>query len=725
MPGKASDEIRRLRDLIRGHDHRYYVLADPEISDRDYDRLLEQLRQLETEHPHLVTPDSPTQRVAGEPIDGFVHVTHALPMLSVDNTYDEAQLREFDERVRKGLEDRDYRYLVDPKIDGVAVTLTYRDGLLVQAATRGDGTTGDDITQNVRTIRSVALRLTGQDIPSEFEVRGEICWPTEAFRRFNERRVADGEQPFKNPRNGVAGTLKQLDPRNVTGRGLQFIAHGFGRIEPNPAGTASELFHRFGSWGIPVSPYRGVASDVDGVVSLCQKWATQRHELPYETDGLVVKIDDLSQRDELGATSRYPRWCIAYKFAAEQVHTRLLGVDFQVGKTGAITPVAKLDPVLVSGTTVSNASLHNPMHLERLDLRNSDTVIIEKAGEIIPQVVGIVAADRRKGARRIDVPTACPVCQGRVEFDTPEAGYVAFRCENRDCLDAFKVIQRKEVRDTCVRCHSAVTMVDTLPTLRCRNADCPAQLKERLAHFASRNAMDVEGLGGTTVKLLVDRGFVARIPDIYNLRDRRSELIEVKGLGHKSVEQLLDGIEASKTRPLSRLLAGLNIPHVGSSTAKALARHFQNIDNLKRANMEQIYEAVGEGVNSAVAPKGRGKPAKRIPRAICAFFSDESTQPLIDDLQRCGLNMEEPVTESTRSQPLTGMTIVVTGTLTSMSRNEVQDLVRELGGKTAGSVSKKTDLVIFGESPGSKLAKARELGIETLDENEFLRRVRE
>ena len=445
MGSGIAERIEGLRAQIRRHDHQYYVLAAPLISDAEYDRLFKALQDLEAAHPELVTPDSPTQRVGGRPVEGFEHVRHAVPMLSIDNTYDDAQLREFDARVRKALATDGYRYVVDPKVDGVAVSLTYEHGVLTTAATRGDGVTGDIITHNVRTIRSIPLRLVGRDWPRVLDVRGEICWPWEDFRRFNAAREAAGEDTFANPRNATAGSLKQLDPRNLADRRLAFVAHGFGRLEPLTAETHSELVKQFAAWGVPVSPYGFTADTIDQVIAHCEEWESRRRGLPYETDGLVLKIDSFAQRDILGATSRYPRWCIAFKFAAEQAESRLLEVDFQVGKLGTITPRAVMEPVLLAGTTVRHATLHNFDQVRRLDVRVGDTVVMEKAGEIIPQVVRVVTAKRPKGTRSIEPPAECPACCGRVEQD--EGGVY----------------------------------------IRCVNPRCAAQLKERIKHFCGRN----------------------------------------------------------------------------------------------------------------------------------------------------------------------------------------------------------------------------------------------
>ncbi|HUU85367.1 MAG TPA: NAD-dependent DNA ligase LigA, partial [Phycisphaerae bacterium] len=575
--------------------------------------------------------------------------------------------REFDERVAKGLGGEEYGYLVDPKIDGVAVALTYEDGLLTLAATRGDGAMGDDITQNARTIRSVPLRLTGDDVPRLVEVRGEVCWPREAFERFNAQREAAGEARFKNPRNGVAGTLKQLDPRSVADRGLQFVAHGFGRVEPLRVETAGELFDQLGSWGLPVSPYRVRAADIGAVVEQCQVWATRRHELPYETDGLVVKLDSLAQRDALGTTARHPRWCIAYKFAAEQARSRVLRVDFQVGKLGTITPRAVMEPVLLAGTTVQHATLHNFDQVDRLDVRIGDTVVIEKAGEIIPQVVRVVIEERPRGARQIMRPKRCPVCEEPVEQD--EGGVY----------------------------------------IRCLNPSCPAQIKERLIHFCARNQMDIDGAGQVLIEQLVDKGMVDDYADLYHLGERREELIALDRMGEKSVDNLLAGIEASKTRPLSRLLAALNIRLVGLATAEVLAEHFGGIEEIAAASEEALTEV--EGVGPEVAAQ------------IRRFFGSPHGADMVRRLEEAGVTPPRPRKAKRIDSPLAGMTVVVTGTLESMSRQEAQELIRQLGGKAAGSVSRKTDLVVFGESAGSKLTKARELGVEAIDEEAFLRRI--
>ena len=600
MARSAAQRIDQLQEEIRQHDYAYYTTGKPVISDREYDRLLEELRRLEAEHPELIAPDSPTQRVGEAPLEGFEHVTHAIPMLSVDNTYDADQLRKFDERVAKGLDGAPYRYLVDPKIDGVAAALRYEDGMLALAATRGDGTTGDDITQNVRTLRSVPLRLRGKNLPAVVEARGEIVWPSEDFQRFNEQRESNGEQTFANPRNATAGSLKQLDPRNLTGRNLVFVAHGFGVLEPMQAESAHEVFDRFKQWGIPISPYLESCDSIDEVISKLDEWDARRRKLPYETDGLVLKLDSLAQRDALGTTGRYPRWCIAYKFAAEQAQSVVLSVDYQVGKLGTITPRAVMEPMQLSGTTVRHASLHNFDQVERLDVRVGDTVVVEKAGEIIPQVVAVVHELRPQHAKPLRRPTGCPACKGEVVQD--EGGVY----------------------------------------LRCINPACPAQRKERLIHFAGRTQMDIEGAGEVLVETLVDQGLLTDCADFYHLHEQREKLIGLERMGAKRVDNLLASIERSKRQPLSRLLAALNIRHVGASTAEQLAEHFSTLDELSGADEEQLTEV--EDVGPEVAASVR------------RFVTSSAGTKLLARLRDAGLNPQQPRRRAAADAPFAGKT---------------------------------------------------------------------
>lgn len=667
-PAEAAQRVAALRAEIEAHDHAYFVENRPVVSDQRYDALVRELRALEAANPELITPDSPTQRVGERPLAGFAQVRHGTPMLSLDNTYSPDELREFDARVRRGLEGAAgdaIEYAVDPKIDGVAVALRYVDGRLVQGATRGDGITGDDITENLRTIRSVPLRLRGDGWPKTLEVRGEVYWPRPAFDRTNRQREAAGEPPFANPRNATAGTLKQLDSRAVANRGLAFLAHGFGVIEPFPADvkTHMELFQRLRTWGVPTSPHLRLCRGIDEVIAFVEEWDGQRRTLDYETDGLVLKLNRFDLRNRLGYTSKSPRWGIAYKYAAEQAESRVIRVDFQVGKLGTITPRAVMEPAPLAGTVVRHATLHNFDQVERLDLHIGDAVIIEKAGEIIPQVVAVLKDKRPAHAPRVKRPTACPECGGAVVQD--EGGVY----------------------------------------LRCINPECPAQVVERLRFFCGRDQMDIEGAGEKLIEQLYRAGLVKSYADLYRLRERRDELIALERMGEKSADNLLAGIEASKQRPLARLLAALNIRHVGASTAEDVAAHFGDLDALAAASVEQLQEV--EGVGEEVA------------RSLRAWFDSAAGKHVIADLRDVGVDPRQEKRRPPAGSPIAGKTLVVTGTLKNYGRKEIEELIKSLGGKTSGSVSKKTDYVVVGEDAGSKLDKARALGVKTLSEKEF------
>lgn len=665
---QASKRVAELRDEINQHDYNYYVLAAPTISDRDYDRLLEELRELEKQYPDLLSPDSPTQRVGGQPLEGFEQVRHAVPMLSIDNTYNEEELREFDARVAKRLGGEPYEYVVDPKIDGVAVSLRYERGQLVLAATRGDGTTGDDITQNARTVRNIPLRLRGPGAKQELlEVRGEIYWPYQDFRRFNQLREERGAPTFANPRNATAGTLKQLDPKSIRDRRLAFTAHGLGEIRPLPAERQSDLFALLREWGLPVSPYMKIVKSANEAIAHVHAWKEKRDQLDFATDGLVFKVNRFDQRDLLPNTSRFVGWAIAFKYEAERARTKLHSVRFQVGKLGTITPVANLDPVLLAGTTVKSASLHNFDQIERLGVRIGDFVYIEKAGEIIPQVVEVDKAARPKGTEPIGPPKQCPTCGGETMRD--EGGVF----------------------------------------LRCVNPTCPAQFKERLRYFCARDQMDIEGVGPALVEQLVEQGLVKSFADLYTLKDRPDRLLGLERMGEKSVDNLLGAIEASKKRMLDRVLAALNIPQVGVSTARLLAEHFGTMEALQAASPEMLMEVPGIGPEMA--------------KSIHTFLTSEQGRKAIAGLRAAGVNMEQPKKQTGGPQPFAGMSIVVTGTLPTYSRKEIQDLIVALGGKAVGSVSKSTSFVVAGEDAGSKLEKATALGVEVIDEAEFKKRL--
>lgn len=673
---QVQERIEKLRDEIRRHDHLYYVKASPEISDRDYDLLLDELRQLEQQYPQMAAPDSPTQRVGGEPLAGFEHTRHSVPMLSIDNTYKEEELLAFDERVRSGLGVTSVTYVLEPKVDGVAVSLCYEKGVFVSGATRGDGVTGDDITANLRTIKSIPLRLHGKNIPDVVEPRGEVYWPTKDFNAFNKKREDAGEPLFANPRNATAGTLKQLDARIVAKRPLRFVTHGFGLIEPMRFRRHHEIMRAFAEWGVPTFPHIEPVEGIERAIEVIREWKEKRKILDYATDGMVIKVDRLDWRDDLGRTSRYPRWTVAFKYEPDRAWTKLLDVRVQVGKLGTLTPVAVLEPVLIAGTTVSRATLHNYEQVERLGVRIGDIVGVEKAGEIIPQVVALDESRRPADAKVIKRPTKCPECGGPVSAGEEEGVYI-----------------------------------------RCMNPECPAQLKERLRYFAGRNQMDIEGLGPALVEQLVDNGLVREFGDIYRLGefDRRGRLLQLERVGEKSVDNLLKAIEESKGRPLSRLLAALAIPHVGVHVADVLAQHFGDIDNLLAAKQEDL-----EGINGVGAV---------VADSVYRFFHSAAGEHVMDELRQAGVNMKQPRRRTAGPEAaggervLAGKCVVVTGTLTNFSRKQIEDLIRDLGGQPASSVSRKTSFVVAGEEAGSKLDKARSLGVEVIAEAEFLKRI--
>jgi DNA ligase (NAD+) len=660
-PAHRAAELRR---LIDHHSYLYYVEAKPEISDREFDRLLEELKALEAKHPELVTPESPTQRVGGQPIEGFATVTHRLPMLSIDNTYNADELREFDKRVRKGLRGESVQYVVELKIDGVAISLTYEDGAFTVGATRGDGRQGDDVTHNLRTIQALPLRLHTDRPPALFEARGEVYITRAELARINKQRIDKGEEPHPNPRNLAAGTLKMLDPRLAAQRKLSLFAYSLGAALGVTVRSQKEALDLLRRYGFPVNPHIEVCAGIDEVFAYIQTWDQRRNELPYETDGMVIKVNDFDQQRRLGATSKAPRWVVAYKFAAEQAQTKLALVEFFVGKTGKLTPVAHLEPpVRLAGTTVSRASLHNADQIAAKDIRLGDMIVVEKAGEIIPYVVRSETAARTGGEKVIHFPTTCPACGGKVERD-PEG--VDYRC--------------------------------TEP------ATCPGQLKQRLLNWGRRKAMDIEGLGDVLVEQLVDKGLVRSIPDLYRLE--LDPVVELERMGKKSAQNLLDGVEASKARGLARVLTGLGVRLIGDHVADVLARKFPTIDALTATSLEQLSQT------AEIGPE-RGA-------SIHKYLRSEIGRKTVRDLHDLGLKLTEDVKRpAAAGADLAGKTFVVTGTLANYSRDEIEDLIKSLGGKATGSVSKKTSYVVAGEEAGSKLAKARELGVPVLTEAEF------
>jgi DNA ligase (NAD+) len=663
MPSLAQ-RAAELRRLIDHHTRLYYVEARPEISDREFDKLLEELKQLEAAHPELLTPDSPTQRVGGQPIEGFTTVRHRVPMRSIDNTYNPTELREFDKRVRKTLAGEAVTYVVELKIDGVAISLTYEYGLFTVGATRGDGVHGDDVTHNLKTIHGLPLRLAAENPPKFFEARGEVYLTRADLARVNRERAAKGLEPYANPRNLAAGTLKLLDPRLSAGRRLRLFTYGLGATEGVNAPTHLQALDLLRQFGLPVNPHIEPFDSIDKVIAYCDSWAERRHDLPYETDGMVIKVNDLDQRRRLGETSKAPRWVVAYKFAAEQAMTKVLAVEVQVGKTGTLTPVAHLEPVQLAGTTVSRASLHNADYIAAKDIRVGDMVVVEKAGEIIPYVVRAEAAARTGGEQVFHFPAKCPVCGAPVKRDE---GGVFYRCTGSDCV---------------------------------------GQLKRQLRSYAQRNAMDIEGLGPEIIDQLVDTGLVRAIPDLYRLTEE--PLVELERMGKQSAQNLLEGIAASKGRGLSRVLTGLAIPDVGEGVADLLAQEFLTVDDLMNAPADRLGAVKGIGPSRV--------------ESISTFFATTKGRKTVEDLRSAGVKLtEEPRAKPTRSDgtDLTDKTFVVTGTLARFSREEIEGLIKKLGGKATGSVSKKTDYVIAGDKAGSKLEKARQLGVPVLTEEAF------
>ncbi len=660
---KARAEIDRLTGELERHNRLYYVEAAPVISDREFDALLDELEALEARFPHFRALNSPTQRVGGSPIPGFVEVEHPMPMMSLDNTYSDAELVEFYDRLRKHLGARDIPLVIEPKVDGVAVSVLYENRELLRAATRGDGRTGDDITANARTVRRLPLRLPGTAPVGRFEVRGEIFMPATAFSRINREREEAGEPPFMNPRNATAGSLKQLDPKVTARRRLDIVFYGLGRADGIDLTEQSQLHDFLRRCHLPGADRVWRTRDLDETLAAIRELDVFRHTLPYVTDGAVLKVDSIAAQRSLGATSKAPRWAIAYKFEPEQAETKLLTIEVQVGRTGALTPVAHLAPVLISGSTVSRATLHNQEEIERKDIRVGDTVVIEKAGEIIPAVVRVVS-ERRDGSETVfRMPVECPVCRSPVRQDAE------------------------------------------LVKLFCPNAECPAQIKRRIQHYASRGAMDIEGLGEQLVDQLVEAGLARAIPDLYRLPIDR--LLALERMGRKKAENLLAGIEASKGRPPWRLVFALGIPHVGASSARALVQHFGGFRALGDASAEKL-EAVDD-VGAVVAA------------SIRAFFTNPHNVAMLAELDAMGLPVgavEEPAFATPGSGHLAGTTWVITGTL-SRPREVFQERILAAGGKVTGSVSKATTHLLAGDKAGGKLAKANALGIPVIDEAAF------
>ena len=662
----ARERVETLRAEIRHHDHSYHVLQEPEIGDSQYDALMRELRDLEDRHPELITPESPSQRVSGEPSESFPEHEHRQPMLSLGNVFGAEELEAWQTRVGRLLERDDFAFVCEPKIDGLAISLIFEGGHFAVGATRGDGLRGEEITTNLRTIRSLPLVLNGAH-DAAFEVRGEVYLSQGEFERLNRERAASGEQLYMNPRNTAAGSLRQLDPKKTASRNLDLFVYQLGWTEdadgPESQWEALELLREA---GFPVNPHARRLESVEEVAAFCLEWERRRDELDYEIDGVVIKVDDFALQRELGVVGREPRWATAWKFPAEQAVTRLQKIQVSVGRTGVLTPFAVLEPVIVGGVMVRMATLHNADHVAELDIRAGDDVIIQRAGDVIPQVVGPVLS-RRKGRRlrRFKMPTTCPVSGDPVVHDPGEAAYY------------------------------------------CPNIDCPVQVSRTLEHYTGRSALDIEGFGEQLSFRLVDLDFVETLSDLYALPARREELLALDGIGEKTLDALFLRIEASKQQPLSRLLIGLGIRHVGGETARALSRHFGDATRLRAASVEEI-EAI-DGIGPIVA------------EAVHAYFQSERGSALLDRLAAAGVRMDEGA--SAVDGILEGQSAVVTGSLDRWSRNQVEDLIKKLGGRVTGGVSKKTSFLLAGAGGGSKRAKAEELEVDVIDEAAFVERL--
>lgn len=656
---QAQQRIKELKDLLQKANKAYYNDAQPFMADKEFDEKLKELEALENEFD-LHDPNSPTKRVGGDASSSFETVQHPVPLLSLDNTYNEEELNDFDKRVQKILGHNDYEYLAELKFDGASLRLRYENGELVLGATRGDGQKGDNITKNVKTIRTIPLKLTG-NYPDVVEVRGEAFMEREAFARLNQRREEEGLSTFANPRNSTAGSLKMQDPKAVSQRPIRFFAFDLLFDEEDSSLTQWKKNELMKEFGLPVNEYPKVCKRIDEVHTIIKDWDDLRHELPYETDGVVIKINQTHLRDQLGSTSKFPRWAIAYKFEAEQATTIINDITLQVGRLGTITPVAELEPVLLAGTTVKRASLHNEDEIHRKDIRIGDTVVVEKAGEIIPQVISVVNPKREDRTSEFEFPENCPACNSElIKYE----GEVAWRCIN---------------------------------------PECPPQVRIKIEHFSARDALDIEGLGESVVDQLVSASLISNYADLYDLSV--DQIIPLERMAEKSAKNLITGIESSKEQPFEKVLYALGIRFVGKTVAKDLAEAFKNIKNLQSANEEHLLAV------DSIGP--------RIAESVIEFFRNEVNQKIVERLRKAGLQFETKEKELA-SNILEGKKVVLTGTLPTLSRNEARALIEKHGGKTASSVSKNTDFVLAGESAGSKLTKAQNLGIEILDEERFL-----
>ena len=667
MPSRrqAAKEIDNLREQINYHNYRYYVLDSPEISDQEYDRLMKRLDDLERAFPDLVTPDSPTQKVGAPPREGFGTVRHTVPMLSLQNAFEKEEVLEFDGRVKRLLGKEKIEYVAEPKFDGLAVEIVYRDGLFAQGSTRGDGYTGEDVTENLKTVRSLPLRLMKTDgsAPSLIEVRGEVYMAKKDFAKLNRRREEDGEPTFANPRNAAAGSLRQLDPSITASRKLDFYAYGVGTMTGRGFARHWDVLQALRSWGLRVSPAIEIVPSIEAAIGFHERVLESRKHLPYEIDGVVLKVNSLADQARLGEVSRSPRWAMAYKFEPEQATTVIKEIVVQVGRTGALTPVAVMEPVQVGGVEVERATLHNQDEIDRKDVRVGDTVVIQRAGDVIPEIVSVVKEKRSGKEKKFKIPDKCPVCGSGVYKDPEEA------------------------------------------VARCTNGSCPAQIKETIRHFASRGALDIEGLGYKLIDQLVDRKMVKTVADLYKLK--KADFLSLERLADKSSENLVASIENSKRTTLARLIYALGIRHVGEHVAQVLADHFGSIEAIEKASLEELTSV------REIGPI--------VGESIYNYFKLAINGRVVHNLLESGVTCERP--SERRGGKLTGKVFLFTGTLQGLKREEAKRLVEEAGGRVASGISKKVDYLVVGEDPGSKLDEARELGVETMDEKAFMKLV--
>jgi len=664
---QAKTEINKLRKELDHHSYRYYVLDDPEISDAEYDRLFRKLQKLEAEFPDLVTPDSPTQRVGAEPLEEFETVTHTIPMVSLDNAFDDTEMRDFDERLRNLLEVDEIEYTVEHKLDGTAVELVFENGVFVLGSTRGDGFNGEGITQNLKTIKSIPLRLRTDEIkaPQRLEVRGEVFYPVADFKKLNERRAKAGEPVLINPRNAASGSLRQLDPKLTAERPLDIFIYGLGQVVGREFKSQWEALQTFKKWGLRVNPHTQLVRGIEQVLRVYREFGEARESLPYEIDGTVVKVNRFDQQRLAGMKTRSPRWAIAYKFPAQQETTKILNIIAQVGRTGTITPVAIMKPIMVGGVTVERATLHNQDEIDRLDVRIGDTVVIQRAGDVIPDVVKVITSKRTGKEKKYKLPKKCPVCGAGVVRLEGEAAH------------------------------------------RCENINCPAQVKESIRHFASKLAMNIDGLGEKLIEQFVDKGLIKSYGDLYFLK--KEKLAELERMAEKSAQNIIDAIDKSREVDFARFLYALGIRHVGEHMARLLARKLGSLDKLIKAGEEKLMEI------HEVGPQ--------VAQSIVRFFGEKKNLQAIERLKKGGVKIREAA-KVVADQRFAGKTFVFTGALEKFSRDEAEAMVDARGGRASGSVSKKTDYVIAGPGAGSKLAKAKELGVEVISEDEFLKMVK-